>query len=231
MARNAVFFIIAIALAAAVWIGLVLFNSPPAVSKPESSPAPPLPEPATARAVMTRLIDVYTECKSYRDDGSARMTVHSQPEFVDLVHFKTAFVRPDRLSFTFKKDGSEIEESIASVFKETKLKTGTFLSMAHSTHFSSSLIPLLLLDSSHASNIYQISERLADLKLESAEVVDGSPCFVLRGSSANESDGTFSYWLFVDRSSFLMRRIKFTYKPADGIEEDCEIIYHPEINV
>jgi hypothetical protein len=55
------------------------------------------------QAILGRCRETYATCASYRDTGLVRTVMTAPIEHTSVIHFRTAFVRPDRFRFEFEQ--------------------------------------------------------------------------------------------------------------------------------
>ncbi|HKE01649.1 MAG TPA: hypothetical protein VKE69_11610 [Planctomycetota bacterium] len=224
-----------------------LVQEPPVAQEPpiaqespiaSSAPAGPQSRP-DAKTLLERVESVYATCRTYRDRGTVTTkTVAAPPDWLRWLHphdhrfsrqddFTTAFVRPDRFRFetTYaalfaKKDAHRIVwsdakrvcvgwdgdpaphevESLAAAFAATSAAaTGVVLE-----------VPALLLPESSRPRIGRLQN------LESLTYADsgGPECFRVRGT-----DGKETVTLWIDKKSFLLRRIDTTRAMGNSLSE------------
>jgi len=203
---------------------------------------------------MKRLGDTYSGCKTYRDTGIKTTEFKRDQPFTTKTTFSTAFVRVQRFRFEYNKTQSggratEIVMGLMSMavrdrmivcLDETGIHSWWGLSGTIETHpnlmmalgkatgvsgGTAQTVPALLMPFLVAmgANIVTTAENLT--RIEDAEQ-DGAKCFRIQSKVDYREPET--YW--IDRQSFLLRRIDGTMKVQDFSTVDTTI-YQPEINV
>ena len=193
-----------------------------------ASPSPLRADELTAREILDRMEEVYATCRSYRDSGA----VYKGGE--KLCEFTTAFKRPRRLRFAFKSvfglkhavmcDGGDLwltmESDLPDEIEDEYLEMPSGqLAIAGATGISGGaamVVPPLL---GFGGMIPMMTQALSE-PVELGEALrDGFSCFRIEGGF---SFSTIVLW--IDKSSFVLRRVEHTAGPMTG---DLSVGLHP----
>ncbi len=192
----------------------------------------------TANHILDRMAKAYANCERYRDSGVVK-TVIIQTDHTRIVEkpFTTAFVRPDRFRFEYRKKEGYFPEQRYIVWRQGK-EVQTWwniqpeigkpdsldLALAGATGVSGGsahTVPALLLPDEVSGR------RLTDMtELERVQdVAHGTvDCFRIRGRYAN-----IPRTIWIDKVTFLVRRIEGEHR-FDGFRTETTTTYDPVID-
>jgi outer membrane lipoprotein-sorting protein len=196
------------------------------------------PTSLTATMILNRVATVYATAKSYQDTG----VVKPSTEGLSDSPFNTAYRAPDRFRFEFigmhpamisfpggrgivYRNGDDVQQWFLS-----KASTPPSLNMAlaRATGVSSMAahnIPALLMPRTVVSGRRLTDDTGASLLPEAP--CDGSICFRIQETSL-QAEITQTLW--IDRTSFLIRRIDSHLTPPGNVALDLSTFYQPVIN-
>jgi len=202
----------------------------------------------TAQQILDRMPEVYANCTSYRDSGVVTTdfigakrdlvdAIGLGDDFTQRISFTTSFVRPGRFRFEYQegnimnrkryivwRDGQDVR-TWWDVTPGVERQPNLGLAIAGATGVSSGsahTIPALLLPwevRGRRLTDLRKPKRIDDAKLRRVH------CYRIRGEYGGDP---MTIW--IDKSSFLVRRIDEEAQFADFRTEDTTI-YDPEINV
>ncbi len=199
------------------------------------------PSSLTASMILQRVANVYATAKSYQDTGVVKPASGGTAIFLSDVPFSTAYRAPDRFRFEFVamhpvmisppglrgivyRNGKDIEQWS---FSKSSAAPSLDIALARATGVSSSAahnIPALLMP-------HMISGRkltnARDAKLLAEAPCDGRTCYRVQ-EAYSRSGITEIVW--IDRSSFLIRRIDSQLTLPNNVRSDFSTLYHPVID-
>lgn len=195
---------------------------------------PPLPDPPTPRAVLTRMSDIYSECESYKDSGVTTYQIESQPPFSSVYEFGTIYKKTDKLLFYLRRPNTTIP--ILELWRAESGSmecntTGAHL-IYHEIHVpfdaaaersgkASTLVAGLFYDDVRGGNIIKLTDSMGDLRLLPDASANGIDCYVIEGTL----DGAH-YIITIGKGDFLLRKVKYKEPNRSG-----EVTFRPFINI
>ena len=198
-------------------------------------------ETSTAKQILDRMVKVYASCKSYQDSGMVR-TLFSLPDGNRTVEkpFSTAFVRSGRFRFEYKEkrenqdyrylvwaNGKDVRTwwDVTPGIKRLDSLGFALTGVTGVSGGSARRIPALLISEPIGAgwDIRKLRnlKRLEDAKAENAD------CFRIQGETGIDGQGPVTLW--IDKASFLVRRLDQQNKLANFRTEDTTT-YEPVVN-
>ncbi|HOF38858.1 MAG TPA: hypothetical protein PLD73_02205 [Candidatus Hydrogenedentes bacterium] len=214
----------------AVWLALVP-GCGPGREKIVEIPAIDL---LLASEVMGRCVEAYENCASYRDSGVMTRTFRTANETQEESQtFSTAFQRPDRFRFQCQEgEHRYIVYADAGTIRAwwghqegaqpmPSLDDAIGRAVGPSNGASHTIPRLLMPDRVHGRSLAELHglSRLSDALLEDV------PCYRINGSLRTGA----LYTVWIDRATFLVRRIDAEHIAPDYSTTDCTV-YFPELN-
>lgn len=223
---------------------------PPSPSRPRASPDTDSGL-ATAAQVLNRVVQVYRECRTYRDTGVVVSVIWgSGRKQTDKRPFSTVFLRPRAFRFVFRQRNGEEEwrqyivhadESNVRTWWDltpgVKRERSLGLALAGATGISGGsafTIPNLLMPTEiHGWSLTDLKflRRISDAR------VDGRRCIRLVGMQvlslaghARAASQQRPTTLWVDAESFLVRRIDSGSDFGD-FRTETTVTYEPQVNI
>jgi Predicted periplasmic protein (DUF2092) len=189
----------------------------------------------TAKQIVERMAKEYAQCKSYRDSGVVK-TVFIGTDRQRTVEkpFTTAFVRPDRFRFEYKddkerryivwRDGKDVQtwwDVTPGIKKPASLRSALAAATGVSSGSAHAVPALLIPDEVGGRRLTGITEakRIEDAKLDKVD------CFRIQGQY-----GGYPRTLWVDKKTFLVRRIDLERKLGVDFRTERTWIYEPVID-
>jgi outer membrane lipoprotein-sorting protein len=198
-------------------------------------------ETSTAKQILDRMVKVYASCKSYQDSGMVR-TLFILPDGNRTVEkpFTTAFVRSGRFRFEYKEkrenqdyrylvwaNGKDVRTwwDVTPGIKRLDSLGFALAGVTGVSGGSARRIPALLISEPIGAgwDIRKLRnlKRLEDAKAENAD------CFRIQGETGIDGQGPVTLW--IDKASFLVRRLDQQNKLANFRTEDTTT-YEPVVN-
>jgi hypothetical protein len=205
---------------------------------------------STANEIMTKVAQVYRDCRSYSDSGVVKTVFFSKNDKdLDEKPFTTAFVRPDQFRFESTSNPPKLNVQLPLKFKDMKFiiwqkgndirtwwtiepgkKKEISLSMAIAAATGISggaahTIPALLMPTEVGGQRiteYGQYKRIADAKLDSAN------CFCIQGKLNASDSEAITIW--IDKTTYLIIRIDEANKFPD-FRTESTTTYNPKINI
>jgi hypothetical protein len=212
----------------------------PVPAAPAPAPKPQLP---AAADLFQNVEAAYAHATSYADHGSVTDAfTTAQGNHSNMKTFETAFIRPDRFRFEYRKDGDATRAYIiwadhGSVHSRWYVKQNAveeapslMRAIAAATGVSSGtayIVPHLLMptDLPGAS-----LTAIADARVEGTEFIAGHPCYKVTGTPRNARPRT----LYIDAQSYAVRRIveraHLTPPAGEPFDVETTIEYDPALN-
>ncbi len=195
----------------------------------------------TASMVLHRVAIVYATAKTYQDTGVVKPTGSSAATFLSDVPFSTAYRAPDRFRFAFVamhptmiqtpalrgiiyRNGKDVEQW---AFSKLTTPPSLDIAIARATGVSSSAaynIPALLMPQLVSGR--KLTDD-PDAHLISEAPCDGHNCYRIQ-EALSRARVTEIVW--IDRTSFLVRRIDSHLTLPNDVTLRFSTIYHPAIN-
>ncbi|MGI6461710.1 MAG: hypothetical protein ACOX5J_16750 [Candidatus Hydrogenedentales bacterium] len=218
------------AIVLAVWLALVSGCGP----SPDTIREIPSVDLLLATEVMGRSVEAYESCASYRDSGVMTRTFRTAGETQkESQAFSTVFQRPDRFRFQCQEgDRRYIVYADAGTIRAwwghqegaqpmQSLDDAIGRAVGPSNGASHTIPRLLMPDRIHGRSLAELHglTRLSDALLEDL------PCYRISGSLRTGA----LYTVWIDRTTFLVRRIDAEHVSPDYSTSDCTV-YFPELN-
>ena len=192
------------------------------------------PSQLTAREILDRVISTYTSCRSYSDEGEAKITNVVRPVGGRSARFTTAFVRPGGFRFRMEASSSRAESvvwkdgdgekfwTVGPGESEVPLDDG-LARLAFFTGGASLSVPSLLFPDIFMGRT--LVDSFDEPKLTGTEKIDGRQAFIIEGKTRGQIAK-----LWIDQSSFLILK---TYRKARGpvLDEEVTTKYKPVVNI
>jgi len=195
----------------------------------------------TASMVLHRVATVYATAKTYQDTGVVKPAAGGAAPFLSDVPFSTAYRAPDRFRFAFVamhpvmiqtpalrgiiyRNGKDVEQW---AFSKLTAPSSLDIAIARATGVSSSAahnIPVLLMPQL-VSGRKLTDDAKAQLLPEAP--CDGHTCYRVQESHFR---GRIMEIVWIDRTSFLVRRIDSHLTLPNGVTSSFSTIYQPVIN-
>jgi hypothetical protein len=227
-----------------VGVGACVDQAPePAAPAPAPAPAPKPQLPAAAD-LLQKVEAAYAHAASYADHGSVTDAFTSaQGNHNNVKTFGTAFIRPDRFRFEYRKDGDATRAYIiwadhGSVHSRWYVKHNAveeapslMRAIAAATGVSSGtayIVPHLLMPNDLSGPSVTA---LVDARVEGTEFIAGHPCYKVTGTPRDMGPRT----LYIDAQSYALRRIvERAHLTASAGEQpfdvETTIEYDPALN-
>ncbi|MGA7540586.1 MAG: hypothetical protein WBW93_17650 [Steroidobacteraceae bacterium] len=195
----------------------------------------------TASMVLQRVATVYATAKTYQDTGVVKPTGGGAATFLSDVPFSTAYRAPDRFRFAFVamhpvmiqtpalrgityRNGKDVEQW---AFSKLTAPSSLDIAIASATGVSSSAaynIPALLMPQLISGRKFTDD---ANAELLPETPCDRHTCYRVQES---HSRGRVTEIVWIDRTSFLVRRIEYHLTLPNDVTSSFSTIYQPVIN-
>ena len=199
-------------------------------------------EKMKTQEILTKTVEVYAKCKSYKDSGYVRtvfLNKDGTTKFITKKVFKTAFIRPAKFRFEYaEKKADELQnkyiiwkdgKNIKSFWEIKGEETPKSLSMAiaGATGISSGTahnIPTLLISEVRGRKITNMKNPII---LKEGKDDNGKLCYLIKAEKKQKNE-TFILW--VQKETFLITKIETT-TIFDKFDTESVTIYQPQINI
>jgi outer membrane lipoprotein-sorting protein len=207
------------------------------------------PDDPAARQILDETINVYANCRSYRDTGVATSVFHKTSGAIHTTErpFATAFVRPDRFRFEFNhreqvirdplgdrlsryiiwSNGKEVQTwwDIKPGIEKPESLSFAVGAAAGVSGVTSSTIPGLLMPKQIGAGKLTLIKYRGGFALDEEGQFDAHECYRIIGEW-----GKLPMTVWIDKQSYLVRRID-TQNPVRDLRVDETITYDPSIDV
>ena len=213
------------------------------------SEPPPSPTPLTAKEIVRRMLQAYTTCDTYQDQGLTKRWMYGTTK---TIRFETAFRRPNSFRLDLKIEGTTPTEDYSYRYVVYASDEGAFswaddakyaeltgpeesLSMALAGAATGVTdVPALLLPNTVGAEIFNDSADMSNLSRGDDTIIDGFPCYHVKGDT-----NVGSIWLDIDKQTFLIRRQQesmldneiqkiIEYTPETGMSVDSKNFSGPD---
>lgn len=194
----------------------------------------------TASMILHRVATVYATARTYQDTGVVKPT-GGTTIFLSDEPFSTAYRAPDRFRFEFVsmhpamisppdlpwivyRNGTDVEQR---AFSKVSAASSLDVAVARATGVSSSAahtIPALLMP--HIVSGRKLTDD-AGARLLPEAPCDGHTCYRIEETHSRTG---LSEIIWIDRTSFLVRRIDSHLPLPNHLTSDFSTLYHPAIN-
>ena len=228
--------------------GIALSQATAPASKPTTPPTrqdtPAAQAPATAEAILAKMIQTYADARSYEDEGEAVLVFKSEGSKRTVKRpFLTRFVRPKlfRYEYSERAGDSEDERNRYVIWTDAapgRAKTWwTIKPQVQENPLARAIGAAVGVSGSTSQNVpgllmpKAISSRgslgwLEEPKLVGEEVVDKAPCYKIEGKNASGEPET----TWVDQETYLLKQMFDRTEIPGGTIVEQTTTYRPKLN-